>query len=429
MNGPSSEQGEPPGSDNLRLLGLSRIFSSLKQRNFRLFWFGQLISLIGTSMQAIGQDWLVLKLTHSAWQLGLVGALQAAPVLFFSIIGGVLADRLPRRQLLLITQWINMLEALLLWALIATGQVQLWHLYILAPLLGLTGTIYRPASRAFLVELVGRDDLPNAIALYSSISTLARIVGPGLGGVIIAISSETQLFLLNALSFLPVIAGLLLMRSHELAIQPTTGKRASARQSLREGIDYCLRTPAVLQIIVVVGLVLLFGSNFGVILPVFATDVLHAGPTGFGFLSAAASGGALLAALWLAWKNQQPTVRLLLLYMLLFGLLEVVFSLSPIYFLAILLLASIGFLENAFAAQAMTTLQQITPDHLLGRVISVQVLFFDGSLPLGYMLIGWLSSLYGPSIALLVGALLTLLTVGAGWLWHSLPRRSEGSSS
>ncbi len=401
--------------------GLLRALTSLRQRNFRLFWFGQMISLMGSMMQIIGQTWLVLELTHSAWQLGLVGALQALPILLFSIFGGVFADRWPKRRVLLFTQSAAMIQALLLWTLIATGTIQLWHLYVLAMLLGLTNSLGRPASRAFVVEMVGREDLPNAVALNSSLSTLARIVGPALGGIIIAASGVTMLFLLNTLSFLPVIVGLALIKSHELHAQAfqssNVGERQSTWQSLREGVDYVWKTPAVLLVILVVGLVLLFGSNFNVVLPLFATDVLHMGATGFGFLSAATGVGALLSALWLAWSNQRPTIRRVLIGMLVFGLLEAVFAVSHIYLLSLVLIASVGFTEEAFAMQAMTTLQMVAPDHLSGRVMSVQVLFFDGSLPLGYLLMGWLAGLCGAPIALLIGALLSLLVVGAGWVW------------
>ena len=402
--------------------GLLRAFTSLRQRNFRLFWSGQMISLMGTRMQTIGQAWLVLELTHSGWQLGLVGALQSLPVLLFSIFGGVFVDRWPKRRVLLATQSAAMIQALLLWALIATGTVQLWHIYVLALLLGLTNCLYMPASRAFVVEMVGREDLPNAVALNSSLSSLARIVGPGLGGIIIAASSVTMLFLLNALSFLPVIVGLALIKSHELhaqALQPgSAGERQNTWQSLREGVAYVWKTPAVLLVILVVGLVLLFGSNFNVLLPLFATDVLHVGATGFGFLSAAAGLGALLSALWLAWGNQQPTVRRVLVGMLVFSLLEAVFAVSRIYLLSLALIASVGFTEEAFAMQSMMTLQTVVPDHLRGRVISVQVLFFDGSLPLGYVLMGWLSGLRGAPIAMFIGALLSLAVAGAGWIWR-----------
>jgi MFS family permease len=401
---------------------LLRAFISLRQRNFRLFWFGQMISLMGSGMQTIGQAWLVLELTKSPLQLGLVGALQALPVLLFSIFGGVFADRWPKRRVLLVTQTVSMIQALLLWTLIVTGTIQLWHLYVLAMLLGLTNSLGRPASQAFVIEMVGREDLPNAIALNSSLSSLARIVGPGIGGIVIAASSVTMLFLLNALSFLPVIVGLALINGHELhaqALRPTNaGERQRTWQSLREGVDYVWKTPAVLLVILVVGLVLLFGSNFNVVLPLFATDVLHVGATGFGFLSAATGVGALISALWLAWGNQKPTIRRLLIGMLVFGMLEVVFAVSRIYLLSLVLIASVGFTEEAFAMQAMTTLQTVAPDHLRGRVMSVCILFFDGSLPLGYLLMGWLSSLYGAPGAMLIGALLSLMIAGAGWMWR-----------
>ncbi|HLZ62173.1 MAG TPA: MFS transporter [Ktedonosporobacter sp.] len=412
--------------------GLLRAFTSLRHRNYRLYWSGQVISLLGTSMQTIGQVWLVLKLTHSAWQLGLVGALQALPILFFSIFTGVLADRWPRRRVLLLTQTAAMIQAFLLWMLIATGALQIWHLYVLAMLLGLTNSLGRPTSQAFLIEMVGREDLPNAIALNSFLSTLASIVGPGMAGIIIAESSVTVLFLLNALSFLPVIVGLALIKRNTLHPQtPQPGgvsERQNTWQSLREGIAYCWNTPAVLLVIVVVGLVLLFGSNFNVVLPLFATDVLHAGATGFGFLSAATGVGALLSALWLAWSNRRPTIRRLLIIMLVFCSLEAVFAISHIYLLSVVLIASVGFMEIAFAAQAMTTLQTLAPDHLRGRVMSVQVLFFDGSLPLGYVLMGWLSGLYGPSSALLIGALLSLIVTGVGWIWRK-PAEKDAAGS
>jgi MFS family permease len=402
--------------------GLLRAFTSLRQRNFRLFWFGQMISLIGTWMQIIGQSWLVLELTHSAWQLGLVGALQFLPVLLFSIFGGVFADQWPKRRVLLLTQSAAMIQALLLWALIATGTIQLWHLYALAMLLGLTKSLDTPARQAFVVEMVGHEDLPNAVALNSSLLNLTRIVGPAMAGIIIAESSVTMLFLLNALSFLAVIVGLALIKSHELHAQApqhtNAGERQNTWQSLREGVDYVWKTPAVLLVILVVGLVLLFGSNFNVVLPLFATDVLNVGATGFGFLSAAIGVGSLLSALWLAWGHQKPTIRRLLIGTLVFGVLEAVFAVSHIYLLSLVLIASVGFAETAFAALAVTTLQTVAPNHLRGRVTSVYVLFFDGSVPLGYLLVGWLSGLCGASIALLICALLSLLVAGAGWMWR-----------
>ncbi|GAC1350653.1 MAG: MFS transporter [Ktedonobacteraceae bacterium] len=399
-----------------------RAFASLRQHNFRLFWFGQMISLIGTWMQIIGQAWLVLELTHSAWQLGLVGALQFLPVLLFSIFGGVFADRWPKRRVLLLTQSAAMIQALLLWILLATGTVQLWHIYVLAMLLGLTNSLDMPTRQAFVIEMVGREDLPNAVALNSSLFNLARIVGPGLGGIIIAASSVSMLFLLNALSFLAVIVGLALINHHELHVQAlqntNVGERQKTWQSLREGVAYVWKTPTVLLVILVVGLVLLFGSNFNVFLPLFATDVLRVGASGFGFLSAAIGVGSLISALWLAWSNQKPTIHRVLISTLVFGVLEAIFAVSHIYLLSLVLIASVGFAETTFAAWTITMLQMVAPDHLRGRVMSVYILFFDGSVPLGYLLVGWLSGAYGASIALLICALLSLMVAGAGWMWQ-----------
>jgi MFS family permease len=329
---------------------------------------------------------------------------------------------------LLLTQAAAMIQALLLWALIATDTIHLWHLYVLALLLGLTNSLDRPTLQAFVIELVGREDLPNAVALNSSLSQMTRIVGPAMAGIIIAASSVTMLFLLNALSFLAVLVGLALIKRQELHAQllrhPNASQRQNIWQSLREGVDYVWRTPAVLLVILVVGLVLLFGSNFNVLLPLFATDVLHRGATGFGFLSAASAIGSLCSALWLAWSNQKPTIRRVLIGTLVFGVLEAIFAVSHLYPLSLVLIASIGFAENAFAQLSIITLQTVAPDHLRGRVMSVTLLFFDGSVPLGYLLMGWLSGLYGASIALLIGALLSLIVAGAGWIWRKPAEKS-----
>lgn len=391
-----------------------------------------MISLIGTWMQIIGQSWLVLELSHSAVQIGLVGALQALPVLLFSLLGGVFADRWPKRRVLLSTQSAAMIQAFILWALIVTGNVQLWQLYVLALLLGLTNCLGRPTSQAFVVELVGRTDLPNAIALNSSLANLTRIVGPGLGGIIIAGSGVATLFLLNALSFVASIVGLALINSRELYAQAPRQSTADAPQttwqSLREGVAYVRNTPAIAWVILVVGFVLLFGSNFNVVLPLMATDVLHVGASGFGFLSAASGGGSLIAVLWLAWSHQQPTIRRVLIATLVFAVVEAVFAVSRYYPLSVVLIAIVAGAEITFATMAITMLQTRAPDYLRGRVMSVCILFFDGSVPLGYLLMGWLAGQHGPSVALLIGALLSLLVVGAGWLWHIPAEKSLAAS-
>src|SRR5438067_2681767 len=352
--------------------GLLRAFLALRHRNFRLFWFGQLISLTGTWMQTIGQAWLVLELTHSAWLLGVVGALQFLPVMLLALFGGVLADRLPKRRVLLFTQSFAMLQAFALWLLVFTGEVRLWHVLVLAALLGLTNSFDMPTRQAFVVEMVGREDLPNAIALNSSLFNMARVFGPGLGGLIIAWLGVAPLFLLNAISFVPVIVGLALIRMNELHAlakrSSTSGEtsKQSTLQSLREGLAYLVHTPSVLLIIAVIGVISLFGINFNVIMPLFATEVLHSGALGFGFLSAAFGLGSLCSALWLAWGNRKPSVQYLLIAALAFSVLEIFFALSHLYVFSLILIAAVGFAMIAFSANSNTALQTVTPDHLRG---------------------------------------------------------------
>ena len=425
----------PQLENQQQVKGLLRTFVALRHRNFRLFWFGQLISLIGTWMQSIGQAWLVLELTHSAWLLGVVGALQFLPVMLLSLFGGVLADRLPKRKVLLFTQSFAMLQAVVLWILVASGHIQVWEVLVLASLLGLTNSFDMPTRQAFVVEMVGREDLPNAIALNSSVFNMARVVGPGLGGLIIAFLGIAPLFLLNTISFVPVIVGLALIRMnelHALAKRITTSgetSKQSTLQSLREGLSYVFHTPSILLIIAVIGVISLFGINFNVILPLFATDVLHSGALGFGILSAAFGFGSLCSALWLAWGNRKPSVQYLLIAALAFSVLEVFFALSHLYVLSLILIAAVGFAMIAFSANSNTALQTVTPDHLRGRVLSVYMVVFAGSVPLGNLFTGGLAHLYGAPISLLIGACLSLVAVIVGWILRSPAEKSLAEAS
>jgi MFS family permease len=419
-----------------------RLVRALRQRNFRLFWFGQLVSVMGTWMQSIGQAWLVLDLTHSPVQLGVVGALQLLPVLLFSLFTGVFVDRLPKRRLLLLTQSAALLQALALWYLVASHSIMLWQIYVLALLLGVTFSLDKPARQAFVVEVVGREDLPNAVALKSALDNLARIVGPSLGGVVIAVSGVATLFLLNAVSYLAVILALALIRISEVHTQPSVhltpayGQPMTVWQGLREGLAYLWCTPALLLPMTVVGLGLLFGSNFNVILPLYATEVLAVGAPGFGALSGALGVGALLGALWLAWTSRRPTIGRILLDGAIFGALLAVFSLTRSFLLALVVIASVGCAETLFVERYAMLSQALPPDHMRGRVMSVSVLFIDGTVPLGYMLMGWLSSRFSVPAAVLVGAALTLVVVGVGWLarvpternLEDLSGRAEGSA-
>ena len=422
-------------NEQQQVKGLLRTFIALRHRNFRIFWFGQLISLIGTWMQTTAQAWLVLQLTHSAWLLGVVGALQFLPVMFLSLFGGVLADRLPKRKVLLFTQSSAMLQAFILWVLVATGTVQIWHILLLASLLGLTNSVDMPTRQAFVAEMVRREHLPNAIALNSSQFNMARILGPGLGGLLIAWLGLAPLFLLNAISFIAVIVGLALINMKDLYAQAkrSTSQKVESKQStlqsLREGLAYVARTPSVFLIIAIIGVISLFGINFNVVLPLFATAVLNSGPQGFGFISSAFGLGSLFSALWLAWGNNRPSIKRLLIGSFAFCVLEILFAVSHLYVLSLVLIAAVGFAQIAFTATANTTLQTVAPDYLRGRVMSVYMLVFAGTIPLGNLFTGGIAHLFGAPIALLAGAAISLIAATVGWILRKPAEKSLAEAS
>jgi len=407
--------------------GLLRTFSALRHRNYRLFFFGQMISQIGTWMQTTAQAWLVLELTHSALLLGLVVVLQYLPVMVFSLFGGVLADRVPKRTLLLVTQSVALVQAAILWILVVTGTVQIWHIMLLAALLGITNALDTPTRQAFVGEMVGREDLPNGIALNSSLVNIARVLGPGLGGVLIALLGVAPLFLLNTISFIAVIIGLVMIDSRTLHALPgrrTDAKKLGTFQSVREGLSYVWHMPTVLLVIGVIGVIVLFGVNFNVMLPLFAADVFHTGPVGYGFISAAYGLGALFSALWVARGNHTPSIRSLLVAAFAFSVLEIAFALSHVYILSFPLLAGVGFAQIVMSTTANTTIQTVTPNHLRGRVISVYLLVYAGSLPLGNLLARGLTTLFGAPIAFLIGGSLCFVTAIIGWLLRKPAEKS-----
>jgi MFS family permease len=294
-----------------------------------------------------------------------------------------------------------------------------------------------PTRQAFVAEMVGREDLPNAIALNSSLFNMARIVGPGIGGIIIAWAGVAPLFLLNAISFIPVIIGLSLIdlrglyarKEHIHEGKEASAARQSTMQSLREGLAYVARTPSILLIITVIGIVSLFGINFNVVLPLFATNVLNVGAEGFGFISSAFGLGSLLSALWLAWSNRKPSIQYLLVSAIVFCIVAALFAVSHIYALSLVLIALVGFAMIAFSATANTTIQTVAPDHLRGRVMSVYMLVFAGSIPFGNLLTGGLAHLYGAQVSLLIGVGISLVAAVIGWVLRKPAERDLAKSA
>jgi MFS family permease len=392
------------------------VLRALRHRNYRLFFIGQLISLTGTWMQSVALGWLVLRLTDSAAMLGLVAAASSLPVLLFSLAAGTLADRISKWRLILGTQVVAMLLAVVLTALTLSGLIQAWHVLVLAALLGVVNAFDAPARQAFTVEMVGREDLLNAIALNSSIFNAARTLGPAVAGIIVALIGEGLAFGLNAASFVFVIAGMLLMR-----LPPWTrpaGGRVGGGQI--EGLRYIWGEPRVRLLLLQAGAICLFCFVHIPLMPIFARDVFGAGVAGLGALSAASGLGALTAALLLArFGEQLPRGRVLAAASLLYPPLMVAFATTSSLPLGMLLLAMAGWAGVTSMALTNTLIQTIVPDALRGRVMSVFTLLLMGLSPMGGMLAGATAEAAGGVPAVVIGSSLIGWAIVALIAWRA----------
>jgi len=401
-------------------------FRSLRNYNFRLFWGGQLISQTGTWMQSVGQAWLVLDLSHSPLALGTVTALQTLPVLLFVLFAGVFVDRFPKRRLLLITQTTAMLQALLLAVLVSTGAVQLWHVYLLAFLLGAVNALDNPTRQSFVIEMVGREDLVNAVALNSMLMNSARIVGPAVGGLLIAWVGVAGCFYLNAGSFLAVLAGLLLMKPHLLRTSPRKPSGHVLGQ-LAEGLGYAVRTPTVFLIVILMGALGTFGYNFNTTLPLLARDALNADSAAFGALLSAMGVGSLIAALVVA-TAKEATVQRLFWGAAAFTVAIAAIAISRWYPVTLALMVPLGLASISFTTSANSRLQLTVPDALRGRVMSIYTLLFMGTTPIGGLFTGFLAEHLGIQWTLGIEASICGLGVAAGLLYYQRTRRAAPSS-
>jgi MFS family permease len=388
-------------------------FSSLANRNFRLFATGQLVSNTGTWMQRVAQDWLVLTLTGgSGTALGITTALQFLPLLLFSLWGGVIADRLPKRPILVVTQAASGLLALVLGVLVVTGVAQIWQVYVLAFLLGVTAALDTPVRQSFVPEMVERRHLPNAIALGSATFNLGRVFGPALAGLLIAAVGTGWVFLINAASYLAVITSLLLMRPEDL--RPTVPVPRAPGQ-LREGLRYVVHRHDLLLVILVTSAVGTFGLNFQITTALMATGVFHVGAMAFGLLTTAFAlgslAGALLSARRAGRSGARPTLRFVVGLAAGFAALETVAGLAPSYASFFVLLIPTGLLALSFATSANPFIQLGTEPQMRGRVISLYTLMFFGGTPVGAPFIGWLAETAGARWSLIGGGLLTLISI------------------
>ncbi len=392
-------------------------FRAFRHRNYRLLWTGQTFSVTGTWMQSLALAWLVLSLTDSALELALVGAFQFGPTLVFGLAGGLIADRFPKRTILLVTQGVMSLLAAILAVLVATDVVQLWHVYLIALGSGLATAVDMPTRQSFVSELVDKDDLVNAVALNAALFNAGRVIGPAIAGVILAVSSPAVCFGLNALSFIAPMSSLLRMRFAARSRPIQTG---SNLERLREGLGYVRTTPAVLLPIVLAGLVATFGMNFNVWIPLLAKHELGTGAGGFGLLMSSLGFGSLLGALTLAFTGRKPLRHLMLLAAAALGSLELVLALVGSaglnIVIAIPLLAGMGFAMSTAMSLANVTVQSTAPDALRGRVMSVYMTVFMGTFPIGALISGVLSERFGTPASMGIGGAVALCAAAAVWI-------------
>ncbi|OGC02587.1 MAG: hypothetical protein A3G35_01120 [candidate division NC10 bacterium RIFCSPLOWO2_12_FULL_66_18] len=390
---------------------------ALNHRDFRLFISGQLISLVGTWMQRVAQSWLVLELTNSPFKLGLISALQSVPMLCFAFVAGAIADRLPKRRVLIGTQTALMGQAFVLAVLVWSGHVQYWHVAVLATCYGLAFTLDMPTRQSFIVEMASKEDLTNAIALNSTMVSGARMVGPAVAGLLVDRYGVAAAFGINGLSFVAVILALAAMRAEGL---PRHAQGTTVREDIAAGLHYAVRTPLValtLSLLLTVGL---FVMNHNVLVPLLARDVLHEGAHGFGLLMAAVGSGAIVGALALATLVKgPPPVSLLIgtagtasgLTLLLAGIRN--------FWAAMLVLTLVGFSQIVFLASCNSTLQMGVPDRMRGRIMSLYGFVFVGVTPLGSLFVGTIAEWFGVAAAYAAGGGVALASIlGLGLLWR-----------
>ncbi|MFE4965212.1 MFS transporter [Streptomyces sp. NPDC056660] len=375
------------------------MFGSLKVRNYRLFFAGQVVSNIGTWMQRIAQDWLVLSLTGSATAVGVTTALQFLPMLLFGLYGGVLVDRLNKRRALFVTQTSMALTGIALALLTLSGHVHVWHVYLAAFVVGLATVVDNPARQSFVSEMVGPDQLQNAVSLNSANFQSARLVGPAVAGLMITGVGTGYAFLFNGLSFVAPIAGLLLMRARDLHV---VQRAPRGKGQLREGLRYVAGRPDLTWTIILVGFIGTFGFNFPVYLSAFADDVFHAGAGSYSLFNTLMAVGSLAGAL-LAARRGTAKLRVMLAAAVAFGGLELVAATAPSLWLFSLLMVPIGMFGMTVNVTANTTVQMGTDPAMRGRVMALYMMVFMGGSPIGAPIAGWITDAYGVRAGLAVG--------------------------
>jgi MFS family permease len=381
-------------------------FRALRHPNFRLFFAGQFVSLTGTWMQSVAQSWLVYRLTGSVVLLGLVGFASQIPVFLLAPIGGAVADRFNRHRILMVTQSVAMVLAFILAYLTLSDQIEIWHLFVIATGFGTANAFDIPTRQAFAVDLVGREDLINAIALNSSMFNGARIVGPAIAGILVAAVGEGWCFLGNAVSYTAVLTGLFLMKITPV-VRPRVGSTLS---NIVEGFRYVAFTKPIRALLLLLGLVSLMGMPYAVLMPIFADQILGGGPDTLGFLMGASGLGALTAALVLASRKSVFGLgRWVSIACASFGLSIGLFSFSSNFWLSLILLFPVGFFMMTQMSASNTLVQSMVPDELRGRVMSVYSMMFMGLAPIGALLAGTLAEVAGAPATVMIGGIVCIL--------------------
>jgi MFS family permease len=397
---------------------LPTVLRALKHRNFQLFFSGQLISLIGTWMQSIAEAWLVYRLTGSSLLLGSVGFASQIPVFLVAPIGGIVADRYDRRRIVIGTQISSMLLASTLAFLVLSHQIRVWHIFVMAALLGVVNAFDIPGRQAFLVDMVGKEDLMNAIALNSSMFNGARIVGPAIGGILVARIGEGWCFFSNAVSYTAVITGLLMMHVPRRAYKAAPGSHLA---HIIEGFGFARRTKPIRALLILLGLVSLVAMPYALLMPVFADKILHGGARGLGILMGATGVGALLGALTLA---SRTGVRGLGRWVAIscggFGCFLAMFAWSRVFWLSTALLVPVGFCMMLQMSASNTLIQSMVPDHLRGRVMALYSMMFMGMAPFGAFFGGAMADRIGAPLTVSIGAVTCV--GGALWFGAQLPK-------
>lgn len=397
-------------------LALLRVF---RHRNYRLFFVGQLVSLMGTWMQSVAQGWLVYTLTHSPFLLGLTSFCGLVPVFFMSAFGGTISDRVDRRRMLVVTQSLSMLQAAILATLTLLHIVQVWEVIVLAASMGLINAFDVPTRQAFTIEMVGRDDLRNAIALNSVMFNLARIVGPGAAGLLVALAGEGVCFALNAISYGAVLASLLLMHVEPRAIR----KQGHPLRELQAGAVYAWNSPAIRVSLLLVAVSSCFGGAYLALMPAFARDVLHENSVGLGLLMGSVGVGALGGAYALSRLHEHHLSLAPILAAGGFGLGLILFSQSHSLYLSIALILPTSFCMMLLGGTTNTIIQTVSDDHFRGRVVSFYAMAFMGMIPWGALLLGTLATRIGIGEAIAAGGAVCILAATAAWFDNS--RRTE----